>query len=315
MSPPPDTTSVDQPIRDAAGNWVDRIAPPPWRPYLRLARADRPIGTWLLLWPCWWSIALAAPSVGAQWPNPILLILFSLGAFIMRGAGCAFNDIVDRDMDAKVARTAERPIASGRVSVKRAWVFIAALCCMGLLILIFLNTDTIILGVASLGLIAIYPFMKRLTYWPQIFLGLAFNWGALMGWTAVTGRLSLPPLLLYGAGIAWTLGYDTIYAHQDKEDDALVGIKSTALKFGSNTRSWLWGFYSIAFFLLALAGGATGLAWPFYIALGFAGAHLVWQIKILDIDSPARCLALFRSNRDFGALVFLAILLGSVFLR
>ncbi len=314
MTAPPKKLGSGVQVADAAGNWVDRTAPRPWRPYLRLARADRPIGTWLLMWPCWWGLALASSTVGASWPDPILLGLFALGAFIMRGAGCTYNDIIDRDIDAQVARTAARPIASGQVSVTRAWVFVGALCFLGLIILLTLNAFTILLGVASLGLIAIYPFMKRLTYWPQIFLGLAFNWGALMGWAAVTGALTLTPLLLYGAGIAWTLGYDTIYAHQDKDDDALVGVKSTALKFGQNTKSWLWGFYGLTFFLLALAGNATGLAWPFFVVLSFAGGHLVWQIKTLDINAPDNCLTLFRSNRDFGALIFLAITFGVAFI-
>ncbi len=309
----PEKNSPGAQMADAAGNWVDRYAPAQWRPYLRLARADRPIGTWLLLWPCWWSLSLAAPAIGASWPDPVLLILFALGALVMRGAGCTYNDIVDRDIDAQVARTAARPVASGQVSVRRAWMFVGAQCLIGLMVLLSLNAAAIQLGIASLLLIAIYPFMKRLTYWPQIFLGLAFNWGALMGWAAVTGGLGAAPLLLYGAGIAWTLGYDTIYAHQDKEDDALVGVKSTALKLGRATKNWLWGFYGGAFFLLALSGSAAGLGWPFFVGLSFAGGHLVWQINILDINAPENCLMLFRSNRNFGALVFLAITVGAAF--
>ncbi|MEM9751523.1 MAG: 4-hydroxybenzoate octaprenyltransferase, partial [Pseudomonadota bacterium] len=209
-------------IADAApSNWVDRRAPAALRPYLRLARADRPIGTWLLLWPCLWSMALAQISLGERAPNLWFLILFVVGATAMRGAGCVYNDIIDRDIDAKVARTANRPIASGAVSVGSGWAFLVALSLIGLLVLLQFNQRTILLGLVSLGIVAAYPFMKRVTYWPQAWLGLTFNWGALMAWTAVTGDLAAPALLLYVGGVFWTLGYDTIYAHQDKEDDAL----------------------------------------------------------------------------------------------
>ncbi len=299
-------------IADAESDWVERLAPPGWRPYLRLARADRPIGAWLLLWPCWWSLSLAASATGKPWPDPLLLLLFGLGAFVMRGAGCTYNDIVDRDLDGCVARTAARPIASGAIGLGAAWAFLIAQSLVGLLILLALNRAAIALGIASLVLVAIYPFMKRFTYWPQLFLGLAFNWGALMGWAAVTGTLAQPALLMYAAGIAWTLGYDTIYAHQDKEDDALIGIKSSALKLGDATRPFLWLMYSTTFFLLALAGAGVDLAWPFYVGLAFAGGHLVWQIKTLDISRPEICLRVFRSNRTFGALAFIAFLLGAL---
>ena len=215
-----------------SGNWVDARAPQAWKPYLRLARFDRPIGAWLLLFPTWWSQALAEVSIGQPFPNLWYLLLFWLGAFIMRGAGCTYNDIVDRDYDARVARTAARPIPSGQVSVTQAYVFLAVLCAAGLLVLIQFNAFTIALGASSLLLIAVYPFAKRFTYWPQLVLGLTFKWGALVGWAAVTGSLSWAAFALYAGSVLWTIGYDTIYAHQDKEDDALVGLKSTALRFG-----------------------------------------------------------------------------------
>ena len=307
------TSSPNTHVADAVPkNWVDRWAPHFARPFLRLARADRPIGTWLLLWPCWWSIALAAPEVHTSWPDPLLLILFAIGAVAMRGAGCTYNDIVDRDFDAQVARTASRPIPSGQVSVVGAWIFLVCLCLIGLMVLLTLNHFAIFLGLASLALVAIYPFMKRVTYWPQAFLGLTFNWGALMGWAAVTGSLDTPAYYLYAGGIAWTLGYDTIYAHQDKEDDALIGVKSTALRLGETTKTWLWGFYGAAFFCFALAGLAQEFTWPFYLCLTGAGAQLVWQIQQLSIDDSANCLRLFRSNHLFGVLVFVSICVGII---
>ncbi len=305
------TASSQGRIADAdVRNWVDRYAPAALHPYLRLARADRPIGTWLLLWPCWWGVALAAPTQGAAGPDLGLLVLFGVGAIVMRGAGCTFNDIVDRDIDAQVARTASRPLPSGQVSVLQAWIFLGAQCLAGLIVLLSFNGLTIQLGIFSLVLVAIYPFMKRLTYWPQVFLGLAFNWGALMGWTAKANELTLAPLMLYAGGIAWTIGYDTIYAHQDKDDDALVGVKSTALKFGGATKPWLWFFYSTAFSFFASAAMAVNIAWPFYVGLALAGAQLVWQIRSVEIDNPDSCLQVFRSNRTFGALIFAAIVVG-----
>ncbi|PKQ09027.1 MAG: 4-hydroxybenzoate octaprenyltransferase [Alphaproteobacteria bacterium HGW-Alphaproteobacteria-12] len=297
-------------IADAPpANWVDRYAPVFMRPYMRLARLDRPIGTWLLLLPCWWSLALASQG----WPSPWLMLLFAIGAVAMRGAGCTYNDIVDRDFDAAVARTRLRPIPSGAVSVKAAWAFLMAQCLVGLAVLVSLNGVTIMLGFASLVLIAIYPFMKRITDWPQIVLGLAFNWGALIGWTAVTGALSLAPVLLYLGAIAWTVGYDTIYAHQDKEDDALIGVKSSALKLGQATRKYLWIFYSVMIAALLASGAAVSLGVLFYIGVAIAAAQLAWQALTLDIDDPARCLTLFRSNRDFGFIVLAAIIAGQLF--
>lgn len=291
--------------QDAPGNWVDWYAPARVRPYLRLARLDRPIGTWLLLWPCLWSIALAS---GGVW----LMIVFALGAVVMRGAGCTFNDIVDRDLDAKVTRTANRPLPSGAVSVPAAWIFLALQCSAGLLILLSLNSFAIGVGVASLLPVAIYPFMKRVTYWPQLFLGVAFNWGALLGWAAVTGGLAAPAILLYLGGIFWTLGYDTIYAHQDKDDDALIGVKSTALKFGARSKPAIAAFYLGALGLFALAGWAAAPGWGFWPLLGLAGMHLAWQVISLQSDNPDNCLRLFRANRDFGALLFVAILAGGI---
>jgi len=300
---------------DATGNWVDRVAPPAWRPYLRLARADRPVGAWLLLWPCWWSIALAAGAGYSDWdgfPDPWLLLLFFIGAFVMRGAGCTFNDIVDRDFDAQVARTRGRPIPSGAVSVKRAKLFMLALCFIGCFILLILPMTAILLGLLSLVLVAIYPFMKRYTYWPQIFLGLAFNWGALMGWAAATGTLSPPAAALYIGGIFWTLFYDTIYAHQDKEDDIMIGVKSTALKLGESTRPALAFFALVALALFTLGGWMVALGTVFYTGMALAALHVVWQLTTLDINDPANCLKRFKSNHVFGAIVFAAIVLGHV---
>ncbi|MEM1104463.1 MAG: 4-hydroxybenzoate octaprenyltransferase [Pseudomonadota bacterium] len=299
-------------IADAApSNWVDRRAPAALRPYLRLARADRPIGTWLLLWPCLWSMALAQISLGERAPNLWFLILFVVGATAMRGAGCVYNDIIDRDIDAKVARTANRPIASGAASVWSGWAFLVALSLIGLLVLLQFNQRTILLGLVSLGIVAAYPFMKRVTYWPQAWLGLTFNWGALMAWTAVTGDLAAPALLLYVGGVFWTLGYDTIYAHQDKEDDALIGVKSTALKLGADTPPWLIGFYGIATACFALAGVAADAPSIYFAAVALGGAHLAWQAVGLDIYDPADCLRRFRSNRDFGAILFVGLVLAS----
>ena len=291
-----------------SGDWIDRYAPPPARPYLRLARVDRPIGIWLLMFPCWWSTALASPG----WPDPWFLLLFALGAAIMRGAGCALNDIADRNFDARVARTASRPIASGAISVRSAVFFMAALSLAGLAVLVQFNTFAVVLGAASLLLVAFYPFAKRLTDWPQAVLGLTFNWGALLGWAAVRGDLGWPAVALYVAGLAWTLGYDTIYAHQDKEDDVIVGVRSTALRLGAATKPWLCGFYAAATALLALAGWLAGLGGAFWPALAVVALHFAWQIFRLDIDDPQRCLALFKSNAHAGLLVFLAILLGRV---
>ena len=289
--------------------WIARLTPKPVRPYMYLMRLDRPYGAWLLLLPCWWSIALAA---NGAWPDIKMLVLFALGAFIMRGAGCVMNDIADRDFDGKVARTANRPIPSGQVSIKKAIAFLMFLGFLGLAILVQFNVFAIAIGVLSLATVIIYPYMKRFTYWPQVFLGLSFNWGALLGWAAVQGSLGAAPGVLYGAGILWTLGYDTIYAHQDKEDDILVGIKSTALRLGDATRGWLVFFYGGAIALTALSGWLAGLSIFFYLALIPAAAHLAWQTMTLDINDPRNCLTRFKSNRDFGLLLFAAVVVGQV---
>lgn len=297
------------------GNWVDHHAPVWTRPYLRLSRADRPIGTWLLLIPCWWSLLLATASTGRfGWYEAWIMLGCAIGSFLMRGAGCTWNDITDRDFDGKVERTKSRPIPSGQVTVKQAliWMVLQALISFG--ILLTFNWATILLGIAALLPVAIYPFAKRFTWWPQVFLGIAFNWGALVGWTAHTGSLSAAPIALYAAGIAWTLFYDTIYAYQDTEDDALIGVKSTARLFGENSRGWLrmFLFATVALtalaVVLALVPGAHVLS--LVIALGgawFMGWHLAWQLYKLDTESPKTCLKLFRSNRDAGLIFVLFI--------
>ncbi|MSO75627.1 MAG: 4-hydroxybenzoate octaprenyltransferase [Alphaproteobacteria bacterium] len=294
--------------------WVDRFVPAEFLPYARLARLDRPIGTWLLLIPCWWGLGLAWASE-ASVSVPIVLwygLLFALGALAMRGAGCTYNDIVDRDVDARVARTAERPIPSGAVTVASAWIFAALLAAVGALVLFALAWPAILIGLASLPLIALYPYMKRITYWPQAWLGLTFNWGALVGWAAAMDGLGLAPLILYLAGIAWTLGYDTIYAHQDKEDDALIGVRSTALLFGEASPLWLWHFYGLTIVLLAAAGWWAGVAWPFYIALAGMALQLAWQAHDWQLDDPADCLAKFRSNRWAGWGVVLGLFVAGI---
>jgi len=282
--------------------WVAQQAPPWLRPYLRIARVDRPIGTWLLLWPCWWSIALA--SEGA--PDVVLLALFAVGALIMRGAGCVWNDITDRDIDGRVERTRGRPLPAGEITLRQAIAFMVVLGLAGLAILLTFNWFAVLVGVASLIPVAAYPFMKRVTWWPQFFLGLAFNWGALLGWAAVQGELSLAPLLLYIGGIAWTLGYDTIYALQDKEDDALIGVRSSALRLGARTRPALWVFYGVAIALFAAAGLVAGHGGLFLVGIAFAALQLGWQAARVRIDDPADCLAKFRSNTWFGWIIFIA---------
>ena len=318
MASPQGTATADA----APGNWVDRIAPRALRPYLRLGRFDRPIGAWLLLWPCWWSVALAASEAptgwrwavtgaganGEGWPDPILLLVFLIGAFAMRAAGCTYNDIIDRDIDAQVARTASRPLPSGQMSVSAALVLLGVLLAVGLAVVLTFNRFTIVLALASLVLVAIYPFAKRFTQWPQLFLGLTFSWGALLGWAAFTGGISAAALILYAAGIVWVLGYDTIYAHQDLEDDARLGMGSTALLLGQATKPWLALFYTLALAGIAAAAWAAGVWMPAFGAVLLAAmAQLAWQIADLDLADPADCLAKFRSNHTFGILVFAAI--------
>jgi 4-hydroxybenzoate polyprenyltransferase len=290
------------------GDATDRWAPAAVRPYIRLARLDRPIGTWLLLFPGWWALAMAA----GRWPDWRLMALFGVGAMAMRGAGCTLNDIIDRDFDARVARTRTRPIPSGAISVRQAALFLALQLALGAAILLSLDRLAILLGVLVLALVATYPLMKRVTSWPQLFLGFNFNWGALLGWAAATGRIDDPALLLYAGGIAWTLGYDTIYAHQDKEDDALIGVKSSALALGARTRPFLFLFYALALMLWAEAGAWARLGWPFYLGLGVAGAQLLWQAAAVRIDDPADCLAKFRSNRWAAWAVLLGIVAARV---
>lgn len=292
----------------AAGNWVDRYAPPAARPYLRLARADRPIGTWLLLFPCWWSLTLAEIGAGRNAFSLASLALFAVGAFVMRGAGCAYNDVVDREYDAQVARTAGRPIPSGQVTPTAALAFVVALSLVGLMVLLTFNAFTILLGMASLALVAIYPFMKRVTYWPQLVLGLAFNWGALVGWSSVAGSLAAAPLCLYAGSVLWTIGYDTIYAHQDADDDLMAGLKSTALKFGEDTPRWLAAFYAAAVALWMAAAALAGAGPIVFVGFVAVAAHFAWQVTTLDIRDAANCLARFRSNRDAAAIVFAALL-------
>ena len=296
-------------IPDApSGNWVDRLAPESWRAFLRLARFDRPIGAWLLLFPCWWGQALAELSLGRGAVDARYLVLFLCGAFLMRGAGCTYNDIVDRDYDARVQRTAARPIASGQVSLMAAQLFLAGLLLLGLAVLVQFNLFTIALGASSLLLVAIYPFMKRYTYWPQVVLGLTFKWGALVGWSAITGSLATVPLLLYLGCVVWTIGYDTIYAHQDKDDDLAIGLKSTALRLGDATRGCLALLYAAAVLLWAVAGVAAGAGLPFFLALALVSAQLAWQILTLITDDARNCLQRFRSNQLVGWLFFLGLI-------
>ena len=301
-------------------SWIDRAAPAPARPYLRLMRLDRPIGTWLLLLPCWWGMALASSAGlaegGLWWPNLWQMALFAAGAIVMRGAGCTINDILDRDFDALVARTRTRPIPSGEITVPRALAFLVAQFAVALLILLQFNGPTIWLGVASLALVFPYPLMKRITWWPQLFLGLTFNWGALIGWIAVTGSAApagmIPAVILYAAGICWTLGYDTIYAHQDKADDALIGVKSTALRLGDASRAWIAGFYVLTVLGIAAAAQSAGLAAWFLPPLAVATLQLAWQVARWDPDDPADCLRMFKSNRAFGLLVMVGLIAGGM---
>lgn len=252
-------------------------------------------------------MALAEVSLIRPYPNVWYLALFAVGAVVMRGAGCAYNDFVDRDFDAQVTRTKSRPIPSGDVSPTQALVFIVALGLIGLAVLLQFNTFTVWLGIASLILVLIYPFMKRFTYWPQAFLGLAFNWGALVGWAAVNGSLDLPPILLYLGAICWTIGYDTIYAHQDKEDDLMLGLKSTAIRFAGETSNWVGALYGAAILLWGLAVTAAGAHLVAYIAIALIALQMAWQVSTLDTSNSDNCLKRFRSNRDVGAALFLGL--------
>ncbi len=305
----------------AASNWVDRFAPPWSRPYLRLSRADRPAGTWLLLLPCWWGVGLAAAADpnGGSLADLWIVLACGIGAFLMRGAGCTWNDITDREFDAEVARTRSRPIPSGQVSVKQAAIWMALQALIAFAVLLTLNAAAIGLGILALLPVVIYPFAKRFTWWPQVFLGIAFNWGALLAWAAHYGSLGWPPVLLYLAGISWTLFYDTIYAHQDRDDDALIGIKSTARLFAENTHRWLRGFFVLSVALMA-ASVIMALA-PFagmpamaaaLIGVWAFGWHMAWQLRRLDIDNPDICLKLFRANRDAGLIPVLFFAVATI---
>jgi 4-hydroxybenzoate polyprenyltransferase len=315
-------------------SWVYRLIPLRLWPFAQLARWERPIGWWLLMWPGWWSIMLAklqtSPTNTQEFGSvlaetALLLLLFMVGAIVMRGAGCTYNDLADRDIDDKVARTRSRPLPSERVTTRQAVVFMFLQSLIGLIILLQFNSYSIWLGVASLITVVVYPFMKRITWWPQLFLGFAFSWGALLGWSVVAGGLSLPPVLLYLASIAWVIGYDTIYAHQDKEDDALVGVKSTARLFGDNTKSAIFILYSIAITLMAIAffmalfaqsGAYSEMVYtvPAFLGLIIGAIHMLWQLKMMDINNPDQCLRLFKSNGHFGWILF-AGLTGSLLLK
>ena len=311
--PAPDAPDTDRVADATDDNWVDRYAPPPARPFLRLSRADRPIGTWLLLLPCWWGLALAMIyDQQVSWSDLWIFVGCALGAWLMRGAGCTWNDISDRDIDGQVARTRSRPIPSGQVTVRGALAWMIGQSLLAFCILLTFNTAAIALGVLALLPVAIYPFAKRFTWWPQVFLGLAFNWGALLAWTAHTGSLGAPAVLLYAAGIAWTLFYDTIYAHQDTEDDALIGVKSTARLFGANTAHWLRRFLMATVGLMGLAVIFSALPNASVLAMVLAlggpwamGWHMTWQLRGLDINDPQKLLQLFRVNRDTGMIPLL----------
>ncbi len=299
-------------VADSADNWVDSRAPLWSRPYLRLSRLDRPIGSWLLLMPCWWSAALAAGVARDVSRLPLIVVLFFVGAFAMRGAGCTWNDITDRDLDGRVERTRSRPIPAGQVSVTQAAAFLVVQALAGFVVLLQFNRFAIATGIASLAIVAVYPFMKRITYWPQVVLGLAFSWGALMGFAVMLGHIDATALVLYAGSIAWVIGYDTIYAHQDTEDDALIGIKSTALLFGERTRLALAIFYGLAVVLIGVALRLAGSHLPAWIGLGVFAAHLVWQIVRIEIGDPGLCLKIFKSNRDAGLVLFAGLVVDAL---
>ncbi|WFU09690.1 4-hydroxybenzoate octaprenyltransferase [Rhizobium sp. CB3090] len=315
------TGDINGRVADApSGNWVYRILPPALWPYAQLARWDRPIGWELLMWPCFWSATLAANAAlatGKASPGFLLiyhLFLYFIGAVAMRGAGCTYNDLVDHEIDMEVARTRSRPLPSGRVTRWQAKVFIALQALVGLLVLLQFNWFSVVLGVLSLAIVALYPFAKRFTDWPQFFLGLAFSWGALMGWAGLFGSLSFAPIVLYGAAILWTIGYDTIYAHQDKEDDELIGVRSTARLFGDKTRLWLVGLYGATLVLMLLSFALAGAGWLSYVGLIVAGGMFAYQIAVLDINDAQQCMILFRSNGKVGLIIFAGLFLSFLFL-
>lgn len=310
---------VEGQVADAVmGHWADHYLPAWFRPYARLSRLERPIGWWLLLWPCLWSLAMALAASNRYFGGeaPISLTtalyyagLFWIGAVAMRGAGCTYNDIVDHEIDASVERTRSRPLPSGQVSRKQAWLWLGLQLLIGLVVLLQFNSYTQILGLSSLLVVAAYPFMKRITHWPQLVLGLAFSWGGLMGWASVYGSLDFAPIMLYIACIVWTIGYDTIYAHQDKEDDVLIGVKSTALLFAEKTKLWLAFFYGLMIALMVVAFVSVDLGPFIWIGLSLAGAHLARQIIKLDINNGDQCLAMFKSNTNIGYLIIAGLLI------
>lgn len=304
----PDRPLVDTPPL----NIVDRLAPASWRPWLRLARYDRPIGSWLLMWPCQWSAGLAAVAAGSTAHLPWHLFLFFVGAFVMRGAGSTWNDFLDRDIDAQVERTRDRPLASGRISPRQALLFAIAQSLVGLLVLVQFNAFAIGLGILSLAPVAVYPLMKRIMGYPQVVLGLCFAWGALMGWAAAFGDLAWPALVLYLGSICWVVGYDTVYGHQDQRDDAVIGVRSTSRTFGRYSRRAIAGLYAAAVALLGMAIAGAGGGWASLLGLGAFAAHLAWQVWRLDPGRPPVCLMLFRSNRDAGALLFAGLLVDAL---
>lgn len=314
------TKGIQGRVADApSGHWVYKLLPRAVWPYAQLARWDRPIGWQLLLWPCLWSAALAASAyatatepISTLLPSPWHLVLFLVGAIAMRGAGCAYNDIVDENIDGQVERTRSRPLPSGQVTRRQAWAFVIAQTLVGLAVLLQFNSFAILLGIASLAVVAAYPFAKRVTNWPQFVLGLAFSWGALMGWAAEFGEIDPPALLLYAGSILWVIGYDTLYAHQDKEDDAIVGVRSTARLFGDKTVYWLIGLYGGTLVMFAWAFALAEVPLPALAGLLAAGAHMARQVKSLDINDPDQCLRLFRSNNTVGWLIFLGLLGGAV---
>lgn len=293
-----------------ASRLVD-YAPKHIQPYLKLMRIDKPIGSWLLFWPCSWSIAAAA--IPGALPDLQMLALFGMGAFVMRGAGCTINDMWDRDIDAKVERTKDRPLVNGDVSIKQALVFLGGQLSIGLLILLQLNWYSVFLGASSLGLVVSYPLMKRFTYWPQLVLGFTFNWGALLGYSAIKGYVDLATCLpLYLAGVCWTIVYDTIYAHQDKNDDLRLGIKSTALKFNEDTKLWLSGFSATMIGSLVASGLMNMQTWPYFAAVGIISSHLAYQISTLQINNANDCSRKFISNSQVGFILFCGIIIGNL---
>lgn len=304
-------TQANNPKLGSFAAQIVNKSPTPLQPYLKLMRLDRPIGSWLLFWPCGWSIAMSATP--GSFPDLGMLALFGLGAVVMRGAGCTINDMWDKDIDDKVSRTKDRPLVSGALSLSDAFIFLGGQLGLGLLILLQLNWYSIILGASSLGLVVIYPLMKRVTYWPQLILGMTFNWGALLGWSAVQGSCDWSVCLpLYVSGICWTIIYDTIYAHQDKAEDLLLGIKSTAIKFGEKTKYWLSGFGSTMVLSLLMAGMQCDQTWPYYTSVVVVAGHLCRQMMTLDINSSEDCSKKFISNKYVGLLLFTGILLGTL---